>query len=380
AAAEAGAAALIVCEPDSGRPLTAIPGGAPGIPVIGLRGSAAMHALDLTPRDGGLAFISAPRARAAPGPVAAAATSSRGPTYALAPKPDLAAPGTAALGGTVVAGTSVAAARVAAAAVRLHADRPAERPDDLIAALVGTARPVGPPLAAGAGRVELAQAMRAAVLIEPGTLALPRQEAATPFTVSKTFVVHNTYSATEHMSLTVSVPGLAATVTPATLDLARNGRQAVTLSVTAAGRGHAPGWVGGRLTARGSGITVSAPIGLPVGPVPPARLGPLALAASGGRTDGVRFTAGAVTTRAGVRSVEPLGNLRLELVDASGNVVRELTPAGGAPDLLPGEYAYTLTRSARSGLAGGSYSFVAHGRAPAGGPEVTRKSPSFAPR
>jgi hypothetical protein len=122
---------------------------------------------------------------------------------------------------------------------------------------------------------------------------------------------------------------------------------------------------------------VSSPIGLSLGPPPPARLGSLALVASGGRTDGVRFTAGSLTESGGVRSVEPLGNLRLQLVDASGRIARELTPPGGAPDLLPGEYEYTLTKSARQGLGRGSYRFVARGRGPAGGPELERMSPGF---
>jgi hypothetical protein len=280
----------------------------------------------------------------------------------------------------VVAGTSVAAARVAAAAIQLHNDRPLERPDDLIAALVTTARPAGPQLSAGAGRVDIERAQRAAVLIEPAPVGLPRQPAGTAFTVSKRLVVHNTYTATEQMTLTASVPGLQATVTPATVSLAPNGRQAVTLTVSAAGMGHAPGWVSGRLTARGSGVAVSSPIGLPVGAPPPARLARLVLVSSHGRTDGVRFTAGSLTERGGVRSVEPLGNLRLQLVDAQGKVARELTPPGGAPDLLPGEYAYTLTKGALQGLGKGSYSFVARGRGPAGGPELARKSPSFTVR
>src|SRR3954470_11628590 len=93
AAAEAGASALIVCEPDADRPLAAIPGSTSGLQVIGVRGDAAQELLDLTPRDEGLAFISEPRAQKAEGPVEPARTSSRGPTYALAPKPDLSAPG-----------------------------------------------------------------------------------------------------------------------------------------------------------------------------------------------------------------------------------------------------------------------------------------------
>jgi hypothetical protein len=382
AAAEAGAAALVVCEPDAARSLTAIPDAGPGIPVIGVRGSAAARALELTGSDGGIAFLSAPEERTAEGALAPAPSSSRGPTYGLAPKPDVMAPGTATVsagGGRrqVVAGTSVAAARVAGAAAALRADDPAARPDDLIAALVGTARPLGPELTSGAGRVDPAAASRATVLIEPASIALPRQPAGTTFSATKTFVLHSTAEESQHITLSAGIPGLEATLAPDTVDLEPNGRQKVTLTVTSTGKGWAPGWVSGRLTAQGPSPAVSAPVGLPIGPPPPARLGPLALVSSGGRTDGVRFTAGAVTERAGVRSVEPLGNLRLELVNESGKVVRELTPRGGAPDLLPGEYAYTLTKGARSALGKGRFGFVARGRGPAGGGEVVRKSPTF---
>jgi hypothetical protein len=127
------------------------------------------------------------------------------------------------------------------------------------------------------------------------------------------------------------------------------------------------------VTATGAGGPVSAIAGLPIGPPPPARLGALTLAG----TDGVRFTAGAVGGRAAVRSVEPLGNLRLQLTDAKGHVARELTPPGGASDLLPGEYGYTLTKDVRAGLEPGRYTFVARGRGPAGGPDVVRRSPPF---
>jgi hypothetical protein len=179
------------------------------------------------------------------------------------------------------------------------------------------------------------------------------------------------------VTLSASVPGFDATIAPQSVDLPPNGRQRVTLTVAARPGGHPAGWVSGLLSVRGPATPVSARIGLPIGPAPPARLGRLALVSTGGRTDGVRFTAGSVTELAGVRSVEPLGNLRLQLVNGSGRVVRELTPRGGAADLLPGEYAYTLTKSARRALARVRYRFVARGRGPAGGAEVVRKSPSF---
>jgi hypothetical protein len=57
--------------------------------------------------------------------------------------------------------------------------------------------------------------------------------------------------------------------------------------------------------------------------------------------------------------------------------VRDLTPQGGARDLLPGEYAYTLTKDAAATLGPGDYRFRATAHGPAGGPAVVRTSPSF---
>jgi len=378
AAAEAGAVALVVCEPGEREPLNAASGATAATPVIGLHGPAAERALALTRHDGGIAFISAPAPRRAKGMLAPASTSSRGPTYALGPKPDIAAPGTARVGGraTVVSGTSVAAARVAAAAVAVHARNPAARPDDIAAALIGTARRVGPTLLAGAGQLDAGAAPGARILIEPAALALPRQSAAAPFAASHRVMVANAGAAPAHVTLSARLRGADVNLFPARLTLGPHQRRQVTVTFSAAGRGNSVGFVSGRIMAAGTGPPVETVVGLPIGPPPAARLGPLELV---GRT-GVRFTAGAVGERDGVRAVEPLGRLELQLIDASGKVVRELTPRGGASDLLPGEYAYTLTPSARSSLSKGRYSFLARGRGPAGGPAVVRKSPSFTPR
>ena len=59
-----------------------------------------------------------------------------------------------------------------------------------------------------------------------------------------------------------------------------------------------------------------------------------------------------------------MGNLVLTL---SGPSRRELTPPGGARDLLPGEYAYTLTDEIKSQLPPGRYRFVLRARGTAGG-------------
>src|SRR4051794_39652315 len=300
AAAEAGAAALVVCEPDSSRPLAAIPGAAGGIPVIGVRGEAADKALDLTAGgDGGIAFISAPHPEQAPKTVVPAPPSSRGPTYSLAPKPDLAAPGTARVDGRLVAGTSVAAARAAGAAALARARNPRATPDDLAAALTGTARPFGPSTWTGAGTLDAKASAAPPLLIEPFTLGLDRIPVAGGPDPSQTlgyrFVVKNPTAQPAQVSVKATLPGRTATVTPSTLKIAPRGRQALTLAIhVTAGK---PGFVTGRITATRAGARpVRSVIGLPVGPPPPAKLGPLQLVGK----SGVKFTAGALTERDGL--------------------------------------------------------------------------------
>ena len=70
----------------------------------------------------------------------------------------------------------------------------------------------------------------------------------------------------------------------------------------------------------------------------------------------------------------PVGNLILTL---SGPTKRELTPPGGARDLLPGEYAYTLTDEITSQLRPGVYRFELRARGTAGGEVVAKQSRRF---
>jgi hypothetical protein len=94
----------------------------------------------------------------------------------------------------------------------------------------------------------------------------------------------------------------------------------------------------------------------------------------GGKPDGVRFVAGSIDRGDKGTSVIPVGNLVLTL---SGPTKRELTPPGGARDLLPGEYAYTLTDEIKSQLAPGRYRFELKARGTAGGEVVSKRSRSF---
>jgi SAM-dependent methyltransferase len=96
-----------------------------------------------------------------------------------------------------------------------------------------------------------------------------------------------------------------------------------------------------------------------------------------GLLNGVRVRA----RRGDLLSAVPVGTLTLRLVDAdSGQGVRELTPPGGAQDLLPGEYAYTLTSESLGELEGRRLRFVATARASVGGARTTKRSPEFTAR
>jgi hypothetical protein len=130
--------------------------------------------------------------------------------------------------------------------------------------------------------------------------------------------------------------------------------------------------------ANGSGRIDLGPIAIPYqvieGTPPAPPLGAPEVIVRKGKPDGVRFTAGSITRGDKGTSVLPVGNLVLTL---SGPTRRELTPPGGARDLLPGEYAYTLTDEIKSQLEKGRYRFELRARGTAGGRTVTRRSPSF---
>jgi hypothetical protein len=118
-------------------------------------------------------------------------------------------------------------------------------------------------------------------------------------------------------------------------------------------------------------------------PAPPVPLGPLRLTHRAGKVAGVRFTLGAFDRGdplAGGARLEPATRLELALVDADGAVQQSLTPPGGAHDLLPAEYAYTLPGKALAKLGAGTYRFRATARAPRSKQASTGRSPSFTER
>ena len=275
-----------------------------------------------------------------------AEASSRGPTYSLGPKPDLAIGGGASTQTGTSWGTAIATARVAGVAAALRAERRRLTAAQAAAALVGTAAPRGEPKGAGGGD-PLLQAARATPFV-----ALPSQIAISPGR-SATVAIDALSGSTPQVQ-PKPVPGLK---------IAAAGSQ---LRITAA------------KDAKGSGRIDLGPIAVPYQVIdelpPPPPLGRPQVILRAGKPDGVRFTAGSIDRGDKGTSVIPVGNLILTL---SGPTKRELTPPGGARDLLPGEYAYTLTDAIRAQLKAGIYRFVVRARGTAGGKIVSRSSRPF---
>jgi hypothetical protein len=221
------------------------------------------------------------------------------------------------------------------------------------------------------------------VTASPYVLSLPQQPARARWSVTRTFRLTSRrprVADNVHATAELDAKGLRATVRPEQVALSPRGIDPVPLEVTVSSPGpQPPGYVTGRIRIRGSGLDMVVPFGVAVGAPPPPRLGELQLVSQGGRVVGVRFTAGAVDPGHDGIAVEPLASLELELEPVARNASerRVLTPPGGAPDLLPGEYAYTLPGGIRRGLAPGQYRFTARARAAAGGPPLTRQSPPF---
>ncbi|HWK28889.1 MAG TPA: S8 family serine peptidase [Solirubrobacter sp.] len=404
AAAAVGARAVVLASPGD-TPLAAVAAGRAAAPVIGVTGEAAETLLKAEPgtaiefgetergegaKDGGDGAKGSDEGAAggdegakdgddgakgsdegaagggkgAAGTAGAAAavapSSAQGPSAGGLPKPDLAAPGSAltvAPGGkpAVAGGTAVAAARVAVLAARLSRARPELTPKQLRAALIGAGDPQRlPPDRTGAGAAREPQP-------EPGVTADPPTALSGPLdpvsialntTASIDVALRATQGATVQPDSANLLPG---TPTAVKVRLSRPG-------ATAFGR---------LVTYSGDRVVASTPWLVRPDTVAPIAVGPLKV--SQGRR--VRFTLGAFK-RGRKTEIQVAERLVLDLVDEHGNVLRKLTAADGARELMPAEYAYTIPRDA---LPQGAYAFRVRAWAPRQQEPTIRRSSVITP-
>ena len=253
--------------------------------------------------------------------------------------------------------------------------RPAAGPVELASALVGSARPAGPALAAGAGVASARLAASTQVLATRPALTLRGRVGGA---LRGRLELSNTGPRAVSLALAGELDRRDTRVelAPGTARIAP--RSSTRVAVVARGGGAEAGsLVTGRVRVRGAGRELVVPLTLVFEAAAPPEVGALRLVGRGGRVLGVRFPAGRVTRSAGGVAVEPLGRLRLELLDGRGRLARELTPVGGATDVLPGEYAYTLSRPVLAELRSGSYRFRASASGTAGGGRAVRRSARF---
>ncbi len=330
AAAAVGASAVLLADPRE-RPLPALAAGRAAAPVIGVTGEAAEAVLKLKPGSE-VNFGESERAPSTDAAPEISPFASQGPSAGGLPKPDLAAAGSAMTVGpggraAVAGGSAIAAARAAAAAARLARTRPELSPAQLRAALIAAADPGNlPPDRAGAGVLRAPAA-------SPGVTANP------PTAVSGALdPVSLELQAAASVQLTLRATD-GASVSPQTLSLTPGAPAPVTVRLDK------PGITSGRLEALDpAGKTVaSVPWLVRPDEVEPIAVGPLRTS-SGGRR--VRFTLGSFK-RGEQTSIQVAERLILDLVDDEGRVRRSLTFPGGARELMPAEYSYTLPSGGR---------------------------------
>lgn len=362
AAAAIGARVVLLADPRDDRPLPAMAAGRAAAPVVGVTGEAARKLLQIRPGTD-ITFGDVERGpRSEEQSTHASAYTSEGPSAGGLAKPDVAAAGSAltiTAGGkaAVAGGTAIAAARVAAAAARLYRAHPEYSPAQLRATLIAAAAPAGlAPERTGGG-----------VLRDPP---------ASPITADPPAPVSGPLdplalelSATASTALTLKAGGNAR-VEPPTLTLTPGAPAGVQIRTPTQGAGRLTASAGNRVVASiPYAITPQNPPGVPLGQL---------RTTSRGR--GVRFTLGAFSRG------DPLGDgtqirfaetLVLDLVNAQGETVRTLTVPGGAKELMPAEYGYTLPKADFQALPPGRYAYRAKAWAPNRNAPVTRRSRSF---
>nr|WP_221382895.1 S8 family serine peptidase [Actinoplanes polyasparticus] len=186
-------------------------------------------------------------------------------------KPDLTAPGVnivaaraangeqggpAADGYVAMSGTSMAAPHVAGAAAILTQQHPGWSPSRRKAALMGAAQPTTglDVFAQGAGRVDVARAVRQPVTVDEGSVNFGRQEwpHSDDIPISRTLTYRNGGSAPIVLDLTTESATSTFSVTPASLTVPAGGAATATVVADTSGDG-TDGFQQGRVVATGAG-------------------------------------------------------------------------------------------------------------------------------
>ncbi len=257
-------------------------------------------------------------------------------------------------------------------------ERPSATPEELRRALTGGAEPLAglPARGAGAGlvRVPAAEQPVVARTVPPG-----RGDPCPDGGACARITLRNQGTEPARLALdAVGDPGTEATLAASELTIPPGGAREAEVDIAAAPAG---GLATGRLLAGG---TLSIPFAVPADTPPPPPLGPLQLERARGAVAGVSFPLGAFDRGdplGGGTDVQLTQRLELTLVrDGDVRAVRRLTPPGGARELLPARYAYTLPAGTLAGLPRGRYAFRAVARGPRGGRAAIATSEAFAAR
>ncbi len=354
AAAAVGARAVVIAQPRD-VVLSAIPAGRSAVPVVGVTGDAAKALLKARPGTP-IAFGETERAPQSDGAAAKPQISpntSQGPSAGRLAKPDLAAAGSAltvGVGGkpVVAGGSAIAAARVAVLAAQLAREQPDLTPRQLRAALIANGAPgeLAPDRTGGGA----AEGGRQAITADPPA---PVSGALDPISVD--------LDATSSTQVTLRASD-GATATPPAVSLVPGTSKTIRVRLA---RG---GTTFGRLEVLDPAGAVAASVPWLIRPdaVEPVAVGELKV--TGGRR--VRFTLGSFK-RGAETEVQVAERLILDLVDAKGDIRRSLTIRGGARELMPAEYAYTIPRAS---LPEGDYAFRVRAWAPGQEEPTVRRS------